>query len=546
MSYPLRVRLLPKWVPPLTAVPVLNHLVNFTVGELVLCAPLIAFTLQGYSYTFVKSDIESSGAMATYAVFLAFLTANKSNSFFSFLFGIPFERMIPLHLYSSLASVVCGVFHAWAAFSTSGASRYGKLFQDSANLPRYLLDGHVNITGSVALLCIILLTLLSVWPILRRVCFNLWLCSHILLAVGVLVGLVLHSVSSAVFVALWWGLDLLVRYAIQAACRYRVHGATLRRIGSRDRERGANEPAIEISFPKPEGFDYNAGQFVQIAIPKISAFEFHPISLSSAPHEKVVTLHIRELGDWSTKLLALVKDEPIFHTIILMEGPYGALSVDLDDDQRYKMAICVSGGIGVTPCQSIGKSLLYQHRILGRRLKYFKFVWAVRDVQMVEDIPPLGGTEDFSSTSVLFKRHSELIERSNFVLRDPPSASGPLAPKNYNNGCSTHSSSLVSNNGIRRQLPAVVQCDIYCTKELPDAEKVLPYNFHPGRPDVDAIFREMRQTALDTGEHNIAVFGCGPKALMRDLAETCRQHSQPVVGCGDGVFFDLHTETFEL
>lgn len=209
-------------------------------------------------------------------------------------------------------------------------------------------------------------------------------------------------------------LDILVRYGVMAACRYRTKTARLRRIGQGSDERSSNEPAIEISFCKPQGFDYNPGQFVQIAIPALSIFEFRPISISSAPHEKMVTLHIRKLGDWTSKLVALVdgKEDGIMTTDIWMEGPYGSLSVDLDDDKRYKTALFVSGGIGVTPCQSIGKSLLHQHRVLGRKLKNFRFVWAVRDPAMVKDIPPLGGTEDFSTKSILYQRQAGLIERS--------------------------------------------------------------------------------------------------------------------------------------
>jgi len=541
LSYPLRARILPKWVPTCASLPFLHHVVNFTVGELILCVPLIAFTLQAYAYSYVQVNIVSAGNMATYCMVMTFLTANKANSFFSFCFGIPFERMIMLHMYSSLATTVCALLHTRAAFATSADSKYGQLFADTTDLGKYLLDGRVNLSGSVAVVCLLSLTGLGLWPQIRRWFYNLWFCLHIMGAVGVLVGLFMHSVSSLVFIAMWWGLDWMTRYLVQASCRYRIPGAKLRRIGEHGADRGSHEPAIEISFPKPEGFDYNPGQFVQIAVPAISLWEFHPISLSSAPHEPMVTLHIRALGDWTSKLVALVPQDQAL-TTILMEGPYGALQVDLDDDQRYKMAICVAGGIGVTPCQSIGKTLLYQHRVLGRKFKNFKFVWAVRNVQIVQDVPPLGGSEDFSRNSVLMKRQSELIARS--------------ASSHEFSVCSRDmlSSSIVSTQtdgsaARRRKLPGVFQCDIYCTKEMPDEEKDdLPknYNFYSGRPDVDAIFREMKETALATGEHNIMVFGCGPKSLMRSLQEACRQHSESVVGCGDGVFFDLHMEHFEF
>jgi len=41
---------------------------------------------------------------------------------------------------------------------------------------------------------------------------------------------------------------------------------------------------------------------VQIACPSISPHEFHPFSLSSAPNEKHLMLHIRAVGLWTRKL----------------------------------------------------------------------------------------------------------------------------------------------------------------------------------------------------------------------------------------------------
>ena len=559
LSYPLRTRLMPKWVPPCSSVPVLNQVATFTVGELILCIPLIVFVLQAYSYSFVQINIIKGGNMATYCIMMAYLTANKSNSFFSFIMGIPFERMLPLHSYSSLAAVTAAMFHARAGFATSADSNYSQLFPDTTDWKLYLLDGLRNLSGTAALICMLTMVGLSIHRrVLRHWFYNLWLCLHVTAAVGVLVALFLHSVSSLIFIALWWGLDLLTRYVVQASCRHRIPKAQLRRIGANDgEERGQNEPAIEISFPKPDGFAYNPGQFVRICVPALSIYEFHPVSLSSAPHEPNVTMHIRALGNWTSRLVELVNknsentdgstnNNNIITTTVLLEGPYGSLQVDLDDENRYKMVLCVAGGIGVTPCQSIGKTLLYQHRTLGRKLKHVKLVWAVRDLRIVHDIPPLGGTEDFSRHSTLMKRQSLLIEKT--TTRS--SSTWQATSQELGTGTPSRMSTSSAGASRRRQsLPAVGQCDIYCSRQVCDEEtQDLPgnYNFFEGRPNLDAIFQEMKATALATGEHNIVVIACGPTSLMHDVEIACRKYSESVVGCGVGVFFDLHTERFEF
>ncbi|KAL3904528.1 MAG: hypothetical protein SGILL_010030, partial [Bacillariaceae sp.] len=346
--------------------------------------------------------------------------------------------------------------------------------------------------------------------------------------------------------------------------------AKLRIIGSKKREAmQPYEPAVELLIKKPAlgGFEYNAGQFVRLAVPAISAVEFHPISISSAPNEKYITLHVRRLGDWTDKLVKLA--ETTDYTDVLLEGPYGALSVDLEDDEKYKLVLCVSGGIGVTPCQSIGKDLLVKHRQEGRRLKKLNFVWAVRDLQMVKDIPPLllaaniekGNEnaiikEDYSQASPDFQR---MMERSDY-FRSSTAIDKSLRSSTMSTTDSSEPNvgGTVKRQRLRRR-PAVVQADIYCTQQSleGDIERAnetggtlhLPYNLHSGRPDLDEIFEEMKASAEALGESNIAVIGCGPTSLMVSLQEACRKHSANVVGgCVQpgAVFFDLHKEHFEL
>lgn len=61
---------------------------------------------------------------------------------------------------------------------------------------------------------------------------------------------------------------------------------------------------VRISFPK-ERFSYMGGQYVFICIPKVTAWEWHPFSLSSSPDDDTVLLHVRVLGNWTRSLYKL-------------------------------------------------------------------------------------------------------------------------------------------------------------------------------------------------------------------------------------------------
>ena len=71
--------------------------------------------------------------------------------------------------------------------------------------------------------------------------------------------------------------------------------------------------------------------------------KWHPFSISSSPHQEVVTLHIRNVGYWTNKLYQIA--DTCADINILLEGPYGSLAVDLFSE-RYKMIMLFSGGIG--------------------------------------------------------------------------------------------------------------------------------------------------------------------------------------------------------
>jgi NAD(P)H-flavin reductase len=532
LSRPMYIRLVPKFLPVIP-LPYLREISYFTIGELLLYIPIIFFLFEGYVYSFVSVDLDNSGKYASYAIYATFFTANKSNNLLSLVLGIPFERLIPLHIFSSFVAIVNSVLHVYVAYMFGGTNKSAPhdsihaSFGTDPNLIKFFKDGIVNLSGSILTFSIIMTFILSITPI-RRIAFQIWLCSHILFAMMTIIFLFLHGVTTVVFIMLWWILDVTVRYVVMAS--YRNHAdATLELLSSGEEGR----PVIRVSFPKPKDFDYSPGQFVQVAFPALSALEFHPVSLASAPHEDSVTVCIRCLGDWTESLRRLAAFEK--GTKIFVEGPYGSPSIDLEDSFRYRHVLLVAGGIGNTVCESIGKSLIKQYEEDQRPLVKLRYIWAVRKLDMVRDMPPLGG-------------FTPVYEIGNDVV----SIGARRRRATY---ATALESSAVTTAGSDLDYSEVPRCsvdmDIHCTRgsedHPSDVEVSPPYSVHTERPDFDSIFLEMKEFAIRNGDSFIAVVACGPQGMVDLVREACRKHSDFETSCKKKVvYFELHTERFEF
>lgn len=59
---------------------------------------------------------------------------------------------------------------------------------------------------------------------------------------------------------------------------------------------------LAIHMTKPENFKYKSGMYLFLQCPQISSFEWHPFSITSAPGDPYLSVHIRTLGDWTNEM----------------------------------------------------------------------------------------------------------------------------------------------------------------------------------------------------------------------------------------------------
>jgi NADPH oxidase 2 len=150
---------------------------------------------------------------------------------------------------------------------------------------------------------------------------------------------------------------------------------------------------VEVQIKKPS-FIFKPGQYLQLKCPEVSLVQWHPFTITSAPEEGFISLHIRVVGDWTKKFsvrLGVKFDEktgklanyeaPEQLPDILIDGPYGSVSENYD---QFEVAICIGAGIGQTPFSSILKSMWYSltHPYTSLKLKKVLFIQISREIQV--------------------------------------------------------------------------------------------------------------------------------------------------------------------
>ncbi|ETI35119.1 hypothetical protein F443_18498 [Phytophthora nicotianae P1569] len=356
---------------------------------------------------------------------------------------------------------------------------------------------------------------------IRRQFFEIFMKTHwILFLIVVIVG-VIHGAALALVGVVPWLVDLVFRLVYRA--RIYNNGTFFKKkksttsmgvIASDQVSVATLHGSItRISFPRVrkdtgEMFEFQAGQYAFLCIPTISRLQWHPFTISSAPHEDVVSFYIKASGDWTNKLFEMASKNDGAPLDILVDGAYGRVSIDLENPEIYAHFALFAGGIGITPMRSILNWLHYERYTLDRsEIQTVRFTWAVPNLDVIKAF--MGNIDANGEESA--------------------GSAGYFAREIFHGDVNSafHSEFYVT-EGVR---------DI----EDPVDQQLSQYLHYGSRFDCIEILRELGEQAKRDGKDRVAVLVCGPASMVRAVLDTSMTFSKVI-----NVKFDVHFELFEL
>ncbi|KAI3801436.1 hypothetical protein L1987_29541 [Smallanthus sonchifolius] len=265
--------------------------------------------------------------------------------------------------------------------------------------------------------------------------------------------------------------------------------------------------------------------YLFVQCPQISRFEWHPFTITSAPGDDYLSVHIRTLGDWTKALREeFAKNNPTERNLARMEtnknltieesraiypriyikGPYGAPAQHYS---KYSVLLLIGLGIGATPFISILNDLLQNlkhSKFSGSLDKRAYFYWVTREQGSFEWFK--GVMDDIAEHD-----HDNIIEMHNYLT------------------------SVYEQGDVRSALISMVQ-SLQHAKDGVDVVSQSRIKTHFSRPNWRKVFHELATTHEGA---RIGVFYCGTRALIRQLKDLCKEFTQQ-----NAARFDFHKENF--
>lgn len=447
--------------------------VRDSIGDFI-CHPWLTFPLFGsYGYRWWWIDINIIELVVFVLVFGGCMAAGERGNFgwatalitmlvvgtiprnnvVRFIFGIPFERMIKYHRW-------CGYFLAVPLF-----------IHCLSYAPDFFID-QTHITGTITWITYILIVATSI-IIVRRFSFELFYFTHFLFFVYLIVAFI-HDRYVIAFGSpglVMYGIDLLLR--------------VVRYFTTSDKTLEVVQMEEDMACLRlKKKFNYKAGQYAFVLIPSISRLQWHPYTISSAPQESTLTIHVKDNGSWSRAVTRIPNGKNI---TVKVDGPYGKVGIRY---RRYKAVALFCAGAGITPIISVLKDIYFRKQKQDEKC-------LVERVYLFWSVPRVGCLDWFASD----------IHR---LLANP-----------------------LPNLHMELKI-----CVSRTTKLSLEEGKLLAVPFHKGRLDLEAEFGMLKKP--QEGCNQVAVLVCGPKQFEYGVRKKCIRHSSYRMK------FQYHTETFDF
>ncbi|XP_056272810.1 dual oxidase 1 [Pseudoliparis swirei] len=431
---------------------------------------------------------------------------------------IPFDAAIDFHRFMAMTAILLSVVHSLGhvfniyIFSVSNLSILSCLFpkvfcNNGSELPlKWSWWFFQTVPGMTGVLLLFILAFMYVFAshYFRRISFRgFWITHYFYVAIYIL--LVVHG-SFALLQeprfyiylippALLFLLDKLISLS-RKSLEIPVLRAELLPSG-----------VTHLEFKRPQGFVYRSGQWVRIACLMLDTDEYHPFTLTSAPHEETLSLHIRAVGPWTSQLRDLYADESLLelgaYPKLFLDGPFGEGHQEWID---FDVSVLVGGGIGVTPFTSILKDLVFKSSIKSKiQCKKVYFIWVTRTQRQFEWVSDIIREVEEMDTQELVSVHTYITQvAEKFDLRTTMLYL-----------CERHFQKVWSRS-LFTGLRSVT---------------------HFGRPPLVSFLSSLQEVHPEVGK--FGVFSCGPPGLTKNVEKACQKMNKR-----DQAHFMHHYENF--
>ncbi|XP_048597552.1 respiratory burst oxidase homolog protein E isoform X1 [Brassica napus] len=428
-----------------------------------------------------------------------------------------------------------------------------------------LMTGAEGITGiSMVILTTIAFTLASTHfrrnrvslpaPLDRLTGFNaFWYTHHLLVVVYIMLivhGTLLFFADKWYQKTTWMYISVpLMLYAAERsirACRSNHYSVKILKVSMLPGE------VLSIIMSKPPGFKYKSGQYIFLQCPTISRFEWHPFSITSAPGDEQLSIHIRTQGDWTEELQRVLTVGKDLSTCVigrtkfaahcnidlqdrpklLVDGPYGAPAQDY---RSYDVLLLIGLGIGATPFISILKDLMNNSRDEQILNEFSRSDFSWNSYTSSYTTPTPTSTQGGEKKAV--KAHFYWVTREPGSVEWFRGVMEEISDMDYRGQIELHNylTSVYDEGDARSTLIKMVQA-LNHAKHGVDILSGTRVRTHFARPNWKEVFGSIARKHPNS---TVGVFYCGIPTVAKELKKQAQEMSQKTT-----TRFEFHKENF--